>query len=181
MPIQIGQQESGFANPLGLLSDCHRRIERFLGVLSKLARERRGAALTIEESGALDRALTYFREAAPKHTDDEEDSLFPRIRHSPDALAIIDELETDHETAEAAHQEVEILGLDWLQKGSLAEHSANRLVDVLTELQRLYAKHISIEDGELFPLASQLLNHDQLAQIGAEMASRRSTSSSKSK
>ncbi len=30
MPISIGQKlESDFRNPLGLLSDCHRRIERF--------------------------------------------------------------------------------------------------------------------------------------------------------
>ena len=33
MPIQIGQgADHSFDEPLGLLSDCHRRIEQFLGV-----------------------------------------------------------------------------------------------------------------------------------------------------
>ena len=39
MPVRIGgRPEHGFDEPLGLLSDCHRRIERFLGVLAAVAR-----------------------------------------------------------------------------------------------------------------------------------------------
>jgi hypothetical protein len=43
MPITIRAKPAGnFSNPLELLSDCHRRIERFLAVLVKL-RAMRGA------------------------------------------------------------------------------------------------------------------------------------------
>jgi hypothetical protein len=36
--------------------------------------------LNEEQRGAFEAALRYFREAAPKHTADEEESLFPRLR-----------------------------------------------------------------------------------------------------
>lgn len=37
MPVVIGAAKNGFANPIGLLSDCHRRIERFLKTLEAVA------------------------------------------------------------------------------------------------------------------------------------------------
>jgi len=40
--------------------------------------------LTEETRAALESALRYFREAAPKHTADEEESLFPRMRQKRD-------------------------------------------------------------------------------------------------
>jgi hypothetical protein len=33
MPVQIGAKAHSFSDPTGLLSDCHRRIEMFLGSL----------------------------------------------------------------------------------------------------------------------------------------------------
>ncbi len=88
MPITIGsKQEADFSDPIGLLSDCHRRIERFLGVLVTVATQAEGAALNPEQRGALEISLRYFKLAAPKHTLDEEDSLFPRLRDSQDPRA----------------------------------------------------------------------------------------------
>ena len=78
MPIVIGaKRESDFTGPLGMLSDCHRRIEMFLNVLVQGCRTRAGGGVLNEEHrGPLETALRYFREAAPKHTADEEESLF---------------------------------------------------------------------------------------------------------
>lgn len=37
MPVTIGaKRESDFTDPLGMLSDCHRRVERFLQALIKV-------------------------------------------------------------------------------------------------------------------------------------------------
>ena len=81
MPIVIGaKRESDFTDPIGMLGDCHRRIEMFLNVLVRVAEQAQGEALNEEQRGALETALRYFREAAPKHTADEEESLFPRLR-----------------------------------------------------------------------------------------------------
>ena len=86
MPVQIGAQTHNFSDPTGLLSDCHRRIEMFLGTLERVASVI-DRPLTEETRPALESALRYFREAAPKHTADEEESLFPRLRqmHLPDS------------------------------------------------------------------------------------------------
>src|SRR4051812_29901771 len=109
MPIVIGAKpESNFTDPLGLLTDCHRRIERFLYVLVRIGAETGGGPLTPEQRTALETALRYFREAAPKHTADEENSLFPRLR----ALSAAEELgslEADHQHADRAHAEVDRL------------------------------------------------------------------------
>ncbi len=63
MPVVIGGAENGFANPIGLLSDCHRRIERFPKTLAAVA----------DQSGGLDSSAGSAR------------SVFPRLLHSDPA------------------------------------------------------------------------------------------------
>src|SRR6476620_7749063 len=109
MPIVIGAKpESNFADPIGLLTDCHRRVERFLSVLVQVSAQAQGGPLTGEQRTALETALRYFREAAPKHTADEEETLFPRLRAigRPEVnavLAKVDALEKDHTRAAESH------------------------------------------------------------------------------
>src|SRR5437016_13096395 len=109
MPIRIGQRpDHGFAEPLGLLSDCHRRIEHFLRVLLAIDHEAAGGPLTTGLRTELEAALRYFATAAPKHTADEEESLFPRLRATADpainqALGLLDRLEQDHDELEQHH------------------------------------------------------------------------------
>ncbi len=180
MPIKIGKKiESDYSNPLGLLSDCHRRIENFLDVLIKVTTQARGAALNEDQRHALEAALRYFREAAPNHTRDEEVSLFPRIRASADsrarsAILLLDELHADHELADAGHAEVEALGSRWLSEGVLSVESTDRLSELLDQLHSIYQKHIAVEDGDVFPLAGQILSSAELTAVGREMATRRS-------
>jgi len=79
MPVQIGAKAHNFTDPTGLLSDCHRRVEMFLGMLQAVG-EVIDQPAAEETSRSLESAIRYFGEAAPKHTADEEDSLFPRLR-----------------------------------------------------------------------------------------------------
>jgi hemerythrin HHE cation binding domain-containing protein len=89
MLLKIGHQpDHDFREPLGLLSDCHRRIEHFLAALTAIASQVQGAELTDAQRAQLDGAATYFATAAPRHTADEEDSLFPRLRASRDPTAV---------------------------------------------------------------------------------------------
>lgn len=179
MPIQIGQRaDHGFDEPLGLLSDCHRRIEHFLNVLATIAEDAAGGELIPSYRRALEGAVTYFAVAAPKHTADEEVSLFPRLRDSDDAaliqaLAALDSLERDHDEADAHQAAVDRLVRQWLAVGRLSETDTARLRDLLTRLQALYRRHIAIEDREVFPAAARGLDRAQIVQIGSEMAARR--------
>ena len=68
MPIKIGAKPSpDFSNPIELLIDCHRRIERFLAVLLKVAADAKGGAMTQQQRREWEQALDYFRNAAPRH------------------------------------------------------------------------------------------------------------------
>ncbi len=177
MPIQIGQKpESDFNDPLGLLSDCHRRIEQFLEVLIKICDKAAGAPMLPEEIVALRKSVDYFRNAAPKHTADEEDSLFPRLRAAPEGQAALDcmaALESDHDAASRDHQKVDSLAQRWLEMGILDSRELREMKQALERLSRTYARHIAIEDQELFPLAARALPADKLAEVGREMAERR--------
>ena len=180
MAIRIGQApESDFTNPLGMLSDCHRRIERFLALLIQVAEQARADAdLDQNWRDALTVALRYFREAAPHHTRDEEESLFPRLRACGDVraqtvLTSLDLLHEDHAAAEARHQEVEALGRLWLAEGRLTPEASRRMVGLLEELRAIYQRHIKVEDAEIFPLAGELLRGEEVEALGREMAARR--------
>lgn len=179
MPIAIGQKlESDFRNPLGLLSDCHRRIERFLDGLIAISEDAQGDKLSDAQRQQLEVGLRYFREAAPKHTGDEEESLFPRLRskteeESKAAFALIDSLHADHEEADIKHRLVDELGFAWLAEGTLAADRVLLLIKLLQDLQNTYQRHIAVEDNELFPLAARVLDRAELEAIAQEMAARR--------
>jgi len=182
MPIVIGaKRESDFTDPIGMLGDCHGRIEMFLNVLVRVAEQARGEALNEEQRGALETALRYFREAAPKHTADEEESLFPRLRRIESAevralMARIESLEEEHICANRSHGEVDDLGKLWLRDGRLPPEQASRLLTLLVQLRDLYRHHIATEDHEVFPTAAAALSAADREAVGGEMASRRSIS-----
>jgi hemerythrin-like domain-containing protein len=179
MPITIGHAAShGFDQPIGLLSDCHRRVELFLGAMQSVAGAEQGRELAPASRGALEQASRYFTLAGPRHTADEEQSLFPRLRLLGDprvtaCLATMETLEADHRQAETWHAVVQSLVQTWLTAGALSADDAAVLVASLASLRTLYTRHIAIEDHELFPIAGEVLSPDDLESIGREMAGRR--------
>ena len=179
MPLRIGQPlDHDFSEPLGLLADCHRRIEYFLDVLIRLS-ALAGHSLTPDQWKDLEKAINYFVSSAPRHTADEEESLFPRLRasHDPraaDALAHLTQLEHDHEMAAVHHSAVDKFCRRWLDHGFLSDSDTRNLQDRLGELRAIYRQHIAIEDGQLFPAAAEVLSEDELLEIGREMQDRHS-------
>jgi hemerythrin-like domain-containing protein len=155
------------------------RIEHFLDVLVMVHAQTGGGSLTALQRKQLEGAIRYFSTAAPRHTADEEQSLFPKLRasHDPAAgavLEILDRLEHDHDDADVRHREVDRLGRAWLDHGTLPASDADALHDHLQALKALYDVHIRIEDRELFPAAGRVLTPGELEAIGQEMAARRS-------
>jgi iron-sulfur cluster repair protein YtfE (RIC family) len=146
-------------------------------VLAALAGEK-GGILSDEQRTLLSTSLRYFREAAPKHTADEEQSLFPRLRTASapgidKALARIVSLEQDHQSADRNHLEVDRLGQLWLADGRLSSEDAARFEELLRQLETLYRHHIAIEEDEVFPYAARVLAAVERQAIGHEMAARR--------
>ena len=170
--------DHGLEAPFGQLSECHRRLEGFLTVLLTVADGRRGGTLAEGDREILTAGLHYFRTVTPRHSADEEQSLFPRLRSSADpharaAIRIVERLEADHRVVEDHHDAVEVLGRRWLRQGRLPAGDARALREHLVALERLYRRHIAVEDHELFPLAQRLLTPAELGAIGHEMAARR--------
>lgn len=181
MPVQIGAKAHSFSEPMGLLSDCHRRIEMFLGTLQHVAAVI-DRPLTDEARTALESALRYFRESAPKHTADEEESLFPRLRQIQDpevekALVTLDSLEADHRKATTLHAEVDALGIQSLDRRCLPVNEADRFRRAVSDLASIYAEHIRVEDEVVFPVAKRKLSSPLQSAIANEMASRRGLTS----
>ena len=179
MAIVIGDKpDSDFSDPIGMLEDCHRRIEKFLDLIVTLATKAQGNALTDEERAAVETSLRYFREAAPKHTADEEESLFPRMRVSQhdEAKAIVanlDDLHADHVMADQTHRAVDELFRRWLADGVLIGPEFSRLSSLLDALHDTYARHIREEETQVFPNAAMILTTSDLTAVGWEMAKRR--------
>lgn len=179
MAVQIGSLgQPGFDTPFALMSDCHRRIEHFLEIFRRVVDQYASMPLDAQAKEALVAAVRYFRESAPNHTADEEDSLFPRLRllgreDLGDLLVEAERLERDHDQAEKIHGSVDERVNRWLESGSLGVHEIDQLSKDLDALGALYARHIHFEDSVLFPRAEEILSSVEIKNIGSEMAARR--------
>ena len=177
MPVQIGVKTHNFTDPTGLLSDCHRRIEIFLSMLKAVAQDIDHFP-TEETRRALEAALRYFGQSAPKHTADEEESLFPRLRqrHHPEiqaAFSRLEQLEEEHRWAAPLHAEVDRLGATYLATGNLSSSEVDGFRKAVASLASMYKQHISVEDSVVFPLAARVLSRGEKMAIAEEMAIRR--------
>jgi hemerythrin-like domain-containing protein len=176
MAIQIGAKpDSDFDDPIGMLTDCHRRIEQFLNILCVVADHATGRALTGEESAAVQAALQYFRTGGQRHNADEEQSLFPRLRASSagEELGEIDGLEGDHKDAGRLHADIEMLYEKWIGDGPLGLKDGDDLAAGTEHLRRLYTEHIRLEEQVVFPRAAKVLDQQAIEAIGEEFRARR--------
>ena len=176
MGVQIGAKpDSGFDNPIGMLKDCHRRIEQFLRILGVVIERAAGRKLTEEEASAVQASLSYFRSGGRRHTADEEESLFPRLRSECEADDSCDlsRLEEDHQFADEWHAKVDALFTKWIADAALTPEDQKALKDATGQLAQLYAAHIEVEETVVFPLAARALSKESLAAIGEEFRARR--------
>lgn len=178
MLMQIGQKpDSDCDEPIGVLEDCHKRILHFIKTLSMLAQSVAPGPLTSADRESLERALRYFREAAPRHNRDEEESLFPLVRRHAHAdraevIARLASLANDHRWAEALHREMDAIGSRWLAAGALRTNDHTRLRSLTHSLSHFYAEHIAMEERTLFPAARRMLSAAERDRLGREMADR---------
>jgi hemerythrin-like domain-containing protein len=167
--IQIGAPAATVDSPLEHLTACHRRIEQRLDTLVNAAghveTDREGALAAIANS------LRFLDTSGVLHTEDEEASLFPRLRQNLSAAetALLDTLEAQHTEAEGIYAELK-------QLVSAAEFGAEYR-DCATRLRDLYRDHIRAEDETLLPIARRSLDDAGTAEIAREMRDRRTAAS----
>ncbi|MFN7945142.1 MAG: hemerythrin domain-containing protein [Blastocatellia bacterium] len=170
-----------FSDPLQLLVHCHERIEQQLRLLERAGEVlRTGITADLAAAfAAIDRASAHFAGPGVKHTADEEESLFPRLRERADqsisdALATLDELEPQHRTAETLHAEFDRLIAELPRHQVPTAMALNQYDALVEQLAALYRPHIRLENELIFPAAARVLTPAELQQIGAAMRARRS-------
>jgi hemerythrin-like domain-containing protein len=184
MGIQIGAKpDSGFDDPIGMLADCHRRIEHFLNILCVVVERARSRALSGEETAAIEASIHYFQVGGKRHNADEEESLFPRLRREASSGSRKDligaltgdlmGLEHDHQAADSLHATADALYRKWISSGELTEGEHSELRSSTLQLQQLYKEHIQLEERVVFPMAAQLFDRDTVLTIGEEFRLRR--------
>jgi hemerythrin-like domain-containing protein len=176
MGIQIGAKpDAGFDDPIGMLKDCHRRIEHFLNIICVVVDRAGNRALSDEETAAIQAALNYFRVGGQRHTADEEQSLFPRMRAAGAAHEVteIGGLEHDHGEADAMHAQVDALYSAWIANRGLTPAQHVELAAATNQLRQLYEQHIKLEETVVFPRAAEMLSRDAIAAMGEELRARR--------
>lgn len=170
-----------FGDPLGLLVHCHAKIEAQLGALDRATRLlRAGDAAAIPAAlAAVEAAQAHFAGPGVKHTADEEESLFPRLRlhvgpSEGRLLDALDELEAQHRVADRAHADLDAVVARLAAGGAPSEVDVDELDACVEPLVALYGPHILLEDRIVFTTAARVLPPDELLAVGREMRARRS-------
>lgn len=181
LPVFHRPQMPDFSDPLALLVHCHERIDGHLRALERSADALRagmsGAALDAAFA-AVDAACGHFALQGVKHTEDEEVSLFPRLRERggegvAEALAAADELELQHRSAERLHAELDALVARLPRDGSARGAEVDRFGGLVALLAALYRPHIRVENELIFPAAARVLPAEEILALGEEMRARR--------
>jgi hemerythrin-like domain-containing protein len=178
---RVRRSEAGvMTDPLGMLFECHRKLERRLEALARAGEVLRdgSAAERLSAFFAIDMARAHFAGPLAKHTEDEERSLFPRLRRSDDpaaraALDAVAALEAGHRLADMLHAEFERAAAALPRDGRATDAEVERLNQAIAMLADHYRAHIRVENEQVFPAAARALTAGDLRQFAEEMRARR--------
>jgi hemerythrin-like domain-containing protein len=176
-PMRLSDLAAGraptFEQPFEMMTACHERLQRMLGLLGKLVGH-------LEQHGADEQArdaardvMRYFDKAAPQHHRDEELHVFPPLlaQGEPATVAVVNRLRADHVRMEEQWTAARAV-LAAIAAGELASVTAGQQAS-LDAFAALYADHLVAEEDIAYPAARALLGEPALAAMGREMQARR--------
>jgi hemerythrin-like domain-containing protein len=146
--------------PLAALLHCHDRMRERLDAL-----DRATAALADDPGAAfaaIAEVLAHFEKAGLRHTEDEEGSVWPRVRGAVDE-AVLDDLGAEHRAIEAIHLALR----DTVARTVAGEARAHAAV-----FAAAYREHMHKEEERVFPALASL-DPAEVRAIGLEMRLRR--------
>ena len=157
----------GFDQPFEMLLACHDRVRRSLALLLRLQAHVARQGADAEARDAARDVLRYFDLAGPKHHEDEERHVLPRLREAGQA-ALAQRLADEH--ADMNRQWAALRpALLAFQQGQAALLEAG----ACQAYASLYTAHMQAEEDQAFPLATTGLSPVAEAAMGDEMAARR--------
>ena len=133
------------------------------GMLYLVRDVRLGARPNFEVLGAMVCYIDAFPERF--HHPKEDAHLFKRLRERhPDALPLLDRLETDHRKGAAMIRDLEQALMRYEQEGEARFAAFEKAVREYAEFQW---KHMGVEETEVLPLARQYLTQEDWQEIDA--------------
>lgn len=165
---------AGFDQPVEMWLACHERVQRFAALLSRLAEHMREQGADEDAQVTAVSIRRYFNEAAPRHHEDEEVDMFPRLRERLGAesdktvLDVLDQVEADH---------LQMAGL-WKQLDQVLAaisrgEQATLEQPLIDRFATMYRHHIDAEERVLLPALKRVLKSNDWQAVGRAMAERR--------
>ena len=164
--------------PFEMLEACHERVQRTLQLLQKLQTYLADTGHDASAAQAAQDVLRYFNLAAPLHHEDEELHVFPPLLalNEPPVTAAVLQLIRDHRAMEVAWARAAMV-LEQVKNASGVKWKpldAAQTAD-LQAFASLYASHIALEEGVVYPRARAVLPADALKDMSTDMVQRRMT------
>lgn len=172
--IDFRTPAAGFDQPLELWLACHERVQRMVGLLQRLVEHLRTNGADESACVTATSIRRYFDEAAPRHHEDEEIDLFPRLQAKVTGAQAkrinhaIASLRADHGELHGLWAQLRV-ALKAIERGEAATLDEAALTIFVTR----YRAHIELEESVLAPALAKLLGKRDLAAIGRAMAERR--------
>lgn len=157
---------------IALLLACHERIRRFTSMAAAIGAGQETSETDLRQACAACRR--YFVEALPRHVEDEEHSLLPRLRGRDDAL---DQALARMHLQHGEHDPLVAELVDTLERveADPTDHTARASVLRVAEALRAdFEDHLDREETVIFPAIESLLTPADRADILAELRARRS-------
>lgn len=156
---------------LRIIHDEHAALSAMLrSIVLLLGQHRRNG--TLPDFATL-RAMLFYVDEFPeqRHHRKESELLFPKLRaRTAEAGAVLDRLDQDHARGESAIRELEhaLLAFEMMGESRRAdfEEAAQKYVD-------FYGQHMALEEGQILPLAEQVLTAQDWAELDAAFAANR--------
>jgi hemerythrin-like domain-containing protein len=159
-------------DPFARLEQTHRRLEERLSDLCCAVAELSDPGARSDALALIAETVGFFARGGGRHVEDEERTLFPRIRHLGELSAVLARLEEEHRQHQSIERELGAL-VDRIQENGLDPSEVPRLVEVSRKLDQLYREHIAREERDLFPPLRRLLDPGTVEEMGREMMERR--------
>lgn len=156
-----------------LLLSCHHRIRRFGATALRMLETPEAS-----DSDIVDAALRvhrYFTVAFPLHVLDEEESIRPRLEKlgGPAVREALSTMSDEHTSADAL---LERLIPEWEQIAQMPDRARDRAEELIPLTRSLIDEletHLELEEKEIFPHLSGLLDDSELDAIVSELRDRR--------
>jgi len=164
-PSAISRYHRPMSTPgfFGHLTQAHEQIELRLKELEQAADAVVDPARAIAALETMTGVLDFFSTVGVQHTDDEEKTLFPRLRTLPAFAKMIDAYDFQHRMAETEQTALATrVGAYAAANAAALRKQAHRFVEV----QRA---HILAEEGALFPQAEKALPRRVLVEMTDEL------------